>query len=67
MSRYTDPKGLMDLLLEVCVGFLTCVVALTIALYLLARIWLWLVLVALVLGGVWLLVRWLRYRRDDWW
>lgn len=56
----------MEQLVAICVGFLACVLAVTAALYLLARIWLWLLLVAGVIGAIWLLALWLRNRGTRW-
>jgi uncharacterized membrane protein (DUF4010 family) len=61
-----NPKGLMDQLLMVCVGFLTCVVAITIAIYLLARIWYWVLLIFAIGLAIYLLVRWLHGRYERW-
>lgn len=66
MSKYTDPSSLTETLIEMAVGLLLVMVALWLAVLIWIHIWFWIVGGALVLGGVWLLVRWLRWRRSDW-
>ena len=66
MTVSPEPKTLISRLVTACVLFLVAAVALTLAFDLLARIWLWLVLIA-VLAGVVAAVIWIVRRRPSRW
>lgn len=66
MTNGTEPRSLISRFLGVCFLLLAAAIALTLALDLLAKIWVWLLLLAvlgaLIAGAVWLA----RRRRDRW-
>ena len=66
MNTSPEPKTLISRFVTACVLFLVAAVALTLAFDLLARIWLWLVLIA-VLAGVVAVVIWIARRRQNRW
>jgi hypothetical protein len=61
-----EPRNLLSKFVTACVLFLVAVVALTLAFDLLARIWLWLVLIAAGVGVV-AVVLWIVRRRQNHW
>lgn len=66
MSKHTDTSKLTDMLIEIAVGLLLVMVVLWMAFYIWIHIWMWAVGALVVVGGVWLVSRWLRWRRDRW-
>jgi hypothetical protein len=65
VSSSPEPRGLLTRIVSGSLLLLVAVVALSIALDLLSRIWVWLLLIA-VAGSVVTFVIWLRRRRDRW-
>jgi len=61
-----EPKTLISRFVTACVLFLVAVVALMLAFDLLAKIWLWLVLIAVV-AGVIAVALWIVRRRQNRW
>ena len=66
MTGTPEPRNLMSRFVTACVLFLVAVVALTLALDLLSRIWLWVALIAGLVGLV-AVVIWIVRRRQDRW
>lgn len=66
MSKYTNPSSLMDAILEAAVGLLMLMVIFWLIVWLLSRVILWVLGGALLALGIWLIVRWLRWRRERW-
>ena len=61
-----SPSGIVSKLFGAAVGFLAAVVVLWLALELLARIWFWLLLVAVLIALGVAAFRFLRWRRSRW-
>ena len=66
MNTSPEPKTLISRFVTACVLFLVAVVALMLAFDLLAKIWLWLVLIAVV-AGVIAVALWIVRRRQNRW
>ena len=66
MNTSPEPKTLISRFVTACFLFLVAVVALTLAFDLLAKIWLWLVLIA-GLAGVVAVAIWIVRRRQNRW
>ena len=66
MSISPEPRNLFSKLVTASLLFLVAAVALTLAIDLLARIWIWLVLIGVVAGVV-VAVTWLVQRRRSPW
>ncbi len=62
-----EPVPIMTRLFQRCLLLLAAVVVLCIALELLAQIWGWLLLLLGVAGLVWLVIWFIRWRRDRRW
>lgn len=61
-----EKKSLASRFLHACLAVTVGIVLLSIALQFLARIWVWLLVIALVVAGIWTAVRLVRARRDRW-
>ncbi len=66
MTASPEPRNLMSRLVTACLLFLVAVVALTVALDLLSKIWGWVVLIV-GLAGLVALLTWIVRRRQDRW
>ncbi len=66
MSASPEPKSLLSRFVTACAWFLVAAVALTLAFDLLARIWMWLILIA-GLAGVGAAAIWILRRRQNRW
>lgn len=62
----SEPTTLARRMLSFCFAVLVSVILLTLALELLAQIWAWLVLTAVLGSGVWLAVKVHRWRSQKW-
>jgi putative flippase GtrA len=62
-----EPVSIMTRFFRACLLMLAGVIALWLALQLLAKVWLWLLLIAAIAGLVWGVVWFFRWRRDRQW
>ena len=62
----SEPTTLARRMLSFCFAVLVSVVLLTLALELLAQIWGWLALIAVLVSGVWLAVKVRQWRSQKW-
>lgn len=61
-----EPRSLMTILWSVVWLVLLGTVALWLAAEVLSQIWGWLLLGGLIIGGIGLMLLWLKWRRDRW-
>jgi len=62
----SEPTTLAHRMLSFCFAVLVSVILLTLALELLAQIWVWLALIAVLASAVWLAVKAHRWRSQKW-
>lgn len=62
-----EPVSIMTRFFRACLLMLAGVIALWLALQLLAKVWLWLLLIAAIAGLVWGVAWFIRWRRDRRW
>lgn len=62
----SEPPTLARRMLSFCFAVLASVILLTLALELLAQIWIWLALIGVLASGVWLAVKVHRWRSQKW-
>ena len=65
-KRLFTPSGIADALIELAAAVLLITVVLGIVVWVLSRIWLWLLGLSLIAGGIWLATWIIRWRRDQW-
>lgn len=65
-KKYLTLEGILDFYLDLAVVLLTITVALGIVVWILSKIWLWLLGGVLVALGVWIAVQVVRWRRSRW-
>ena len=61
-----QPKSIFQRLFNICLLLLGGTIALSLALQLLSQIWGWLLLIAGLAGAIWIAVRIVRARRNQW-
>lgn len=66
MSKYTDPRGVFDTLIEFAFAVFLIALLLWLAIDLLEHIWLWLLPGAAVASSIYVAIRIWLYRRDRW-
>lgn len=66
MTASSDPQSMISKFVTACLLILVGVVALTLALDLLAKIWPWLVLIAALVGAVAVAIWIVRHRQNRW-